>query len=72
MRAGAALMGFGGVTALGCSVGNGVTGLALLSVGSGLAVAGIVTGAYLALKVEGRGESAPAGSSPVLPAASHG
>ncbi|MCY7313736.1 MAG: YeeE/YedE family protein [Pseudoxanthomonas sp.] len=70
--AGAALMGFGGVTALGCSVGNGVTGLALLSVGSGLAVAGIVVGACLALKVEGRAESVPAGSSPVLPAASHG
>ena len=70
--AGAALMGFGGVTALGCSVGNGVTGLALLSVGSGLAVAGIVAGACLALKVEGRAESVPAGSSPVRTAASHG
>ena len=52
--AGALLMGFGGVTALGCSVGNGVTGLALLSVGSALAVAGIVAGACLALAVEGR------------------
>lgn len=51
---GAVLMGFGGVTALGCSVGNGVTGLALLSVGSMLAVAGIVTGAWLALAVENR------------------
>ena len=70
--AGATLMGFGGVTALGCSVGNGVTGLALLSVGSGLAVAGIVVGAYLALKVEGRAESAAAGSSPGFPAPSHG
>ncbi len=70
--AGAALMGFGGVTALGCSVGNGVTGLALLSVGSGLAVAGIVAGACLALKVESRAASAPAGSNPVRPAASHG
>ena len=46
--AGATLMGFGGVTALGCSVGNGVTGLALLSVGSAVAVAGIVVGACLA------------------------
>ncbi|HSV45996.1 MAG TPA: YeeE/YedE family protein [Ramlibacter sp.] len=48
--AGALLMGFGGVTALGCSIGNGVTGLALLSAGSVLAVAGIVLGAWLALK----------------------
>lgn len=49
---GAVLMGFGGVTALGCSVGNGVTGLALLSAGSALAVAGIVGGAWLALVVQ--------------------
>lgn len=46
---GAVLMGFGGVTALGCSVGNGVTGLAMLSAGSALAVAGISGGAWLAL-----------------------
>lgn len=52
--AGALLMGFGGVTALGCSVGNGVTGLALLSVGSALAVTGIVAGACLALAIESR------------------
>ncbi|WP_326535975.1 YeeE/YedE family protein [Pseudorhodoferax sp.] len=53
--AGALLMGFGGITALGCSVGNGVTGLALLSVGAGLAVAGIVAGAWLALVLQARG-----------------
>lgn len=47
--AGAVLMGFGGVTALGCSIGNGVTGLAMLSAGSALAVAGISGGAWLAL-----------------------
>ncbi len=46
---GAAMMGFGGVTALGCSIGNGVTGLAWLSAGSFLAVAGIAGGARLAL-----------------------
>lgn len=51
---GGLLMGFGGVTALGCSVGNGVTGLAMLSVGAGLAVAGIVAGALLALRVQAR------------------
>jgi uncharacterized protein len=48
--AGALLMGFGGVTALGCSLGNGVTGLAMLSGGALLATAGITVGAWLALK----------------------
>lgn len=42
---GGMLMGFGGVTALGCSLGNGVTGLALLSGGSLLAVLGMSIGA---------------------------
>lgn len=51
---GGLLMGVGGVTALGCSVGNGVTGLALLSVGAVFAVAGIVGGALLALRVQVR------------------
>jgi hypothetical protein len=37
------------VTALGCSVGNGVTGLAMLSAGATLAVAGITAGAWFAL-----------------------
>jgi len=48
--AGALLMGFGGITALGCSLGNGVTGLAMLSSGSLLATAGITAGAWLALR----------------------
>ncbi|MEJ7928902.1 YeeE/YedE family protein [Ramlibacter sp. AN1015] len=52
--AGGLLMGFGGVTALGCSIGNGVTGLALLSAGALLAVLGIVGGAWLALWVQSR------------------
>jgi uncharacterized membrane protein YedE/YeeE len=47
--AGGVLMGFGGVTALGCSIGNAVTGLATLSLGSALATFGIVAGARLAL-----------------------
>lgn len=54
---GAALMGFGGITALGCSVGNGVTGLAMLSSGALLATAGITVGAWLAL-VRRRGHAA--------------
>lgn len=47
--AGGVLMGFGGITALGCSVGNGVTGLAMLSTGALLAIGGISAGAWLAL-----------------------
>ncbi len=47
---GAVMMGFGGISALGCSIGNGVTGLAWLSSGSMLAVAGISGGAWLALQ----------------------
>ncbi len=46
---GAFLMGFGGVTALGCSVGQGVTGLSTLSVGSALATVSIVAGARAGL-----------------------
>lgn len=42
----AVMMGFGGVTALGCSIGNGVMGLAWLSSGSILAGAAISGGAW--------------------------
>jgi uncharacterized membrane protein YedE/YeeE len=49
---GGVLMGFGGVTALGCSIGQGLTGLAMLSAGAGLAVIGIVAGAVVALRVQ--------------------
>jgi len=49
---GAALMGFGGVTALGCTVGQGLTGVSTLAIGSMLAVASIVTGAVTALKYQ--------------------
>ena len=47
---GAVLMGVGGVTALGCSIGQGVTGLSTLSIGSALATTGIVVGARAALR----------------------
>ena len=50
--AGAALMGFGGVTALGCTIGQGLSGLSTLSAGAALTVAGIITGAALTLKVQ--------------------
>jgi uncharacterized membrane protein YedE/YeeE len=49
---GGALMGFGGVTALGCSIGQGLSGLSLLSAGSCVAVAGIVAGAWSALRLQ--------------------
>ena len=48
---GALLMGFGGVTALGCTIGQGLSGLSTLALGSFIAVAGIVSGAVVALKV---------------------
>lgn len=60
--AGAVLMGFGGITALGCSVGNGVTGLAMLSSGALLAVIGISAGAWLALARQLRASEAASAS----------
>ena len=50
--AGAALMGFGGITALGCTIGQGLSGLSTLSAGAALTVAGIIAGATLTLKIE--------------------
>ncbi len=47
---GAALMGVGGITALGCTIGQGLSGLSTLSLGSFIAVAAIVAGAVLALR----------------------
>lgn len=46
---GAALMGFGGVTALGCTVGQGITGLSTLALSAPLALASIFLGAYAGL-----------------------
>ena len=46
---GAVLMGFGGVTAMGCTVGQGISGLSTLALGSLLAVAGIVAGSVAAM-----------------------
>ena len=47
---GAVLMGVGGVTAMGCTVGQGLSGLSTLALGSFIALAGIVGGAVLALR----------------------
>ena len=49
---GAALMGFGGVTALGCTIGQGISGLSTLAAGSFLALGGIVAGAIAALRYQ--------------------
>ena len=47
---GAALMGFGGITALGCTIGQGLSGLSTLAIGSFLAIPGFFLGAYLGLR----------------------
>lgn len=47
--AGAFLMGTGGVTALGCTIGQGLTGLSTLSVGSMMALTAIIIGARAGL-----------------------
>jgi uncharacterized membrane protein YedE/YeeE len=49
---GAVLMGVGGVTAMGCTVGQGLSGVSTLALGSFVAFAGIVAGAVLALKYQ--------------------
>ena len=47
---GGSLMGIGGVMAMGCTLGQGLSGLSTLSLGSGIAVLGIVLGAVAALQ----------------------
>lgn len=49
---GAVLMGFGGVTALGCTVGQGLSGASTLAIGSFVAVFGIVAGAVATMKYQ--------------------
>jgi len=47
---GGALMGFGGITALGCTIGQGLSGVSTLALGSFLAIPGFFLGAYLGLR----------------------
>lgn len=47
---GGLLMGFGGVLALGCTVGQGLTGIGTLALGSFVAVGGIVIGGILGVR----------------------
>ena len=49
---GGLLMGFGGVTALGCTIGQGLTGVSTLAIGSFIALAAIVAGCVAALKYQ--------------------
>ncbi|MDD3529250.1 MAG: YeeE/YedE family protein [Gallionellaceae bacterium] len=49
---GAALMGYGGVTAMGCTIGQGVTGVSTLALGSFLVLFGIIAGAAVTMKIQ--------------------
>ena len=49
---GAMLMGFGGITAMGCTIGQGVSGVSTLSLGSFLALASIIAGSAITMKVQ--------------------
>ena len=51
---GGTLMGFGGVTAMGCTIGQGITGVSTLSLGSLLALASIVAGSAITMKIQYR------------------
>jgi uncharacterized membrane protein YedE/YeeE len=49
---GGLFMGFGGVTALGCTIGQGLTGVSTLAIGSFIALAAIVAGCIAALRYQ--------------------
>jgi uncharacterized protein len=49
---GGTLMGFGGVTAMGCTIGQGITGVSTLSLGSFLVFASIVAGSAITMKIQ--------------------
>ena len=49
---GGVLMGFGGVTALGCTIGQGLTGISTLAIGSFLALGAIVAGGVAGVKYQ--------------------
>ena len=49
---GAALMGFGGVLSFGCTIGQGVTGVSTLALGSFLAISMIFFGSALTMKIQ--------------------
>jgi hypothetical protein len=49
---GGILMGFGGITALGCTIGQGISGVSTLALGSLITVAAIVAGCVAAMKYQ--------------------
>lgn len=49
---GATLMGFGGVVAMGCTIGQGISGVSTLALGSFLSVFSIIGGAVVTLKIQ--------------------
>ncbi len=50
--AGGVLMGFGGFLAMGCTIGQGVTGTSTLALGSFLALAAMIAGGAVTMKVQ--------------------
>ena len=49
---GAVMMGFGGVLSFGCTIGQGVTGMSTLAMGSFLTLASIIFGSALTMKIQ--------------------
>ncbi len=49
---GAILMGFGGVLAMGCTIGQGITGVSTLAIGSFLSLIAIIFGSALTMKIQ--------------------
>ena len=49
---GAAMMGFGGVLSFGCTIGQGVTGMSTLAIGSILTLISIIFGSALTMKIQ--------------------
>lgn len=49
---GAVLMGFGGVLAMGCTIGQGITGFSTLAIGSFIALISIIFGCALTMKIQ--------------------
>jgi uncharacterized membrane protein YedE/YeeE len=60
--AGGVLMGVGGVMAIGCSTGQGLSGLSTLAPASFVAIAAIVAGMWAGVAFEARGDAAPGGA----------
>ncbi len=47
---GAALMGTGGILAMGCTIGQGITGMSTLAIGSVIALASIIAGGVYGMR----------------------